>query len=120
MKFKFVILLQFLLLFAGNLYGQYGIIHTEADSLLRLGTKYIYNVQFDSASYYFDKVIKLYPEHPAGYFMDAMADWWKIRLFRETEKYDKVFLIKVNKVINLFSYIEFFVFNVFTLNALSQ
>jgi tetratricopeptide (TPR) repeat protein len=33
--------------------------------------------------------------------MDAMADWWKIRLFRETEKYDKVFLKKVEKVIKL-------------------
>ena len=61
---------------------------SDADSLVRVGIQYIYNVEFDRAHECFVKIINLYPEHPAGYFLDAMIDWWKITLFRDTKIYD--------------------------------
>jgi tetratricopeptide (TPR) repeat protein len=99
--YKFFCLLLLLFGIPGLLSAQWALMHTEADSLIKIGTKYIYNVQFDSATICFNKVIKMYPNHPVGYFMDAMAEWWKIRLFRETEKYDDSFLKKIDKVLDV-------------------
>jgi tetratricopeptide (TPR) repeat protein len=73
----------------------------DADSLVRLGTNQIYNVEFDKAEESFKKVIAMYSEHPAGYFLDAMVYWWKITLHRETQKYDKAFEDRIEKVINI-------------------
>ncbi len=47
----------------------------DGDSLVRRGIDAIYNVEFQEAERYFLQVRTLYPEHPAGYFMDAMVDW---------------------------------------------
>jgi len=81
--------------------SQWAIMHTEADSLTMEGIYYIYNVKFDKASACFEKVIEMFPSHPVGYFMDAMVEWWKIRLFRETEKYDDDFLKKIDRIIDI-------------------
>jgi tetratricopeptide (TPR) repeat protein len=92
------------LLFTMNnnkLLSQWAIMNTEADSIIRKGTYHIYNVQFDSASRCFHEVMKLYPNNPAGYFLDGMVEWWKISMYRNTEKYDAKFLEKMQKVIDL-------------------
>ncbi len=81
--------------------AQWPLMHTRADSLIKQGTYYIYNVKFDSARKCFDQVISEFPDHPAGYFLNAMIEWQKIRLFRETTKYDKAFLKKINKVVKI-------------------
>ncbi len=95
------ILILFLLLIAyNNSYSQWAILKQDADSLVRLGSDYIYNVEFDKAEGAFRELIKRYPEHPAGYFLDAMIDWWKITLFRNTNKYDNSFEEKIQKVID--------------------
>lgn len=81
--------------------GQWAIMKADADSLVRLGSQYIYNIKFDSAEVCFNKVKKMYPEHPAGYFLDAMVEWWRITLFKNTDRYDKPFLKKIEKVIEI-------------------
>jgi len=104
MKKKFFIIIIFsfgIFITSTKIQAQWAVMHTVADSLIQKGSYYIYNIEFDSASACFKQVIDMYPEHPAGYFLDAMVEWWKIRLFRETEKYDKVFLKKIDKVIDL-------------------
>lgn len=96
------ILLSIVFLFALTpLKAQWAIMYEDADSLVLKGSNHIYNVEFDQAEEVFDEMIKRYPEHPAGYFLDAMVDWWKIQLFRYTEQYDKPFLKKIDRVINV-------------------
>lgn len=96
---KFVIAVIILLSFLSESNAQWTILRSDADSLVRKGSDYIYNIQFDSAATCFNKVKELYPRHPAGYFLDAMVDWWKITLFRETEEFDDSFIEKSEKVI---------------------
>jgi len=81
--------------------AQWPIITTDADSLIQLGAGYIYNVEFDKARGYFSEVMNKYPEHPAGYFLDAMIEWWKILLYRDTKEFDNEFLNKIEKVIEV-------------------
>lgn len=81
--------------------AQLPIIKSDADSLIQLGKDYVYNVEFNKASQCFKEVINKYPDHPAGYFLDAMIEWWKITLYRRTEKYDNVFLKKIEKVVDI-------------------
>ena len=81
--------------------SQWAIMREDADSLVRLGSFYIYNAQFDDASEQFNKVIDLYPNHPAGYFLDAMVEWWRISLNRRTEKFDKMFLYKIDRILDV-------------------
>jgi len=82
--------------------SQWAMMKSDADSLIRLGTQNIYNVQFTQASNNFKKVIEMYPEHPAGYFLDAMIDWWKMTLETNNKNvYDNSFLKKVEKVIEV-------------------
>lgn len=70
------------------------------DSLVTAGIKQIYNIKFPQAESTFKQVIKEYPQHPSGYFFDAMTIWWKILLDIENEKYDDLFLEKLDKVID--------------------
>ncbi|MBK9247353.1 MAG: hypothetical protein IPM69_04380 [Ignavibacteria bacterium] len=81
--------------------AQWTIMRTDADVLVQIGAKQIYNLEFDSASANFNKVIQMYPEHPAGYFLDAMVEWWRIATNRRAKHYDDRFLEKINKAIEV-------------------
>lgn len=82
-------------------FSQWKIMERDADSLVRAGSKHIYNLQFDAAEADFEKVVDSYPNHPAGYFLDAMVDWWKIWLYKHTKRYDDGFLEKIDRVIDI-------------------
>ncbi|MFM7156758.1 MAG: hypothetical protein ACKO0Y_02980, partial [Bacteroidota bacterium] len=58
------------------LQSQWIMMRSDADSLVQMGATMIYNMEFDAASALFGKVIDMYPKHPAGYFLDAMVEWW--------------------------------------------
>jgi tetratricopeptide (TPR) repeat protein len=81
--------------------AQWPIMKEDADSLTHQGLNYIYDVQFDKAEKCFDKIKQRYPEHPVGYFLDALTEWWYVSLYRETEDYDKIFIEKIDKVIEV-------------------
>ncbi|CAN5482973.1 hypothetical protein BH10BAC6_BH10BAC6_18510 [soil metagenome] len=81
--------------------AQWTILQRDADSVMQKGIDYIYNVRFDSAHACFEQVKTLYPDHPAGYFMDAMVEWWKINLNRNVYSNDEWFLQKVEKVLEV-------------------
>lgn len=100
MKIKLLILFL-IFLYTERVYPQWAIMRSDADSLVQLGVNYIYNVKFNEAEQCFKQVQKMYPEHPAGYFLDAMVEWWKILLLKDETKYDKIFLNKIEKVINI-------------------
>jgi len=75
------------------------ILKSDADSLIKLGSDYIYNIQFKQAEDCFKEVITMYPDNPAGYFLDAMVEWWRIETFRNSTTYDDIFLKKIDKVL---------------------
>lgn len=81
--------------------AQWVLMKTDADKAVRRGIAHIYNLQFDSASAEFNYVIQTYPEHPVGYFMDAMVDWWKIDTDYRNRYLGERFLGKIEKVIEL-------------------
>jgi tetratricopeptide (TPR) repeat protein len=100
--FSIIITVIFVLLFSSTkIFGQWVILKHDADSLVRQGTYYIYNVEYDKAETCFKKVQEMYPGQPAGYFLDAMVYWWKITLHRETNKFDVPFEERIDKVINI-------------------
>lgn len=101
MKKHLLLFLFLLIIFSGKTNAQWAILTVEADSLITLGADYIYNVEFDNAENCFKKVIKMHPEHPAGYFLDAMVEWWRIAMYRNNEKFDKAFLSKIDKVLKI-------------------
>lgn len=84
-----------------GIFSQWVIMKQDADSLVREGTFFIYNVEFDKAETCFRQVKEMYPKHPVGYFLDAMVYWWKITLYRETTKFDDPFEDRIGKVISL-------------------
>lgn len=79
--------------------AQWVLMKSDGDTILRKGIEHIYNVEFDEANESFRQVIQLYPDHPAGYFLDAMVEWWRINLDSRNKKADQQFLLKIDKVI---------------------
>ncbi|GBD06300.1 hypothetical protein HRbin21_00088 [bacterium HR21] len=81
--------------------GQWALMRADADSLVQRGIFYIYNLQFDTAQAYFEELIRRYPAHPAGYFMQAMVSWWKILTHRRSRAYDEEFLAAIERVLQV-------------------
>lgn len=80
--------------------SQWSILNAEADSIVLQGMNYIYNMDFANATRCFTDVQGRYPEHPAGYFLDAMQYWWKILIDKDNaDKYKNTFLKKIDKTI---------------------
>ncbi len=104
---KYCSLKCILFVFAFSIFGtlpnfsQWPVMKTDADSLVLVGADYIYNLEFDKAEECFKNVIKKYPLTPAGYFLDAMVEWWKIAVYRESRQFDEIFLQKIDRVIEI-------------------
>lgn len=84
-----------------SMHAQWVMMRSDADSLVQMGAVMIYNMEFDAASALFGKVIDMYPKHPAGYFLDAMVEWWRIQADRRKKNNDEIFLNKCAQVIAL-------------------
>lgn len=50
---------------------------SRADALIRHGLKAAYNLEYSVANQDWDELIKLYPEHPAGFVYKAALVWWQ-------------------------------------------
>ncbi len=99
--FKSTLILVLLILGFAQSQAQWVILSKEADTLVSQGTNYIYNIEFEKAEQCFKKIQSLEPNNPAGYFLDAMIEWWEINMFPFSKKTDDKFLVKVDKVIQL-------------------
>lgn len=84
-----------------SMHGQWVAMSEEADSIMQVGIQNIYNVQFAEAHRNFTRVIQLDPTNPAGYFLDAMIDWWKVNIAQRRRTYDQSFLDKIQRVIDV-------------------
>ncbi|MCL2040356.1 MAG: hypothetical protein FWG85_08025 [Bacteroidetes bacterium] len=90
------------LLLSISVKAQWSILDAEADSIVRAGTNYIYNLDFTDAERCFKEVQNKLPAHPAGYFLDAMIDWWRLTIDKpRSEKFKDVFLNKIKKAIDV-------------------
>jgi tetratricopeptide (TPR) repeat protein len=83
------------------LQAQWNLINQDGDSVLRAGVQHIYNLEFDAAHTDFNTVLKMYPEHPAGYFLDAMVEWWRVVTLRHSTQYDQGFLDRIESVVSV-------------------
>lgn len=68
---------------------------------IQRGIDYIYNIQFDKADSLFADVVRWNPQHPIGYFFEAMTQWWRILTNFDDESQDQKFYDLLDKVINL-------------------
>jgi tetratricopeptide (TPR) repeat protein len=71
------------------------------DYHVQKGIDYTYDLDFEHAQQEFSELVKLKPEHPAGYFFLAMIDWWKILLNLDDDSHDDEFFDKLGKVIDM-------------------
>ncbi|MDR0926286.1 MAG: tetratricopeptide repeat protein [Ignavibacteria bacterium] len=99
---KHILLTILLLLSPAIALSQWSILSTSADSLVTLGENYIYNLEYDKAEQCFKQLQQEYPKHPAGYFLDAMIDWWRILVDKDNSaKYNDNFLRKIEKTVKM-------------------
>ncbi len=92
---RLFLFISLLLLFGKNISSQ----TPEFDSLVTIGIKQIYSINFGDAEDTFRKLMADYPEHPSGRFFLAMIDWWRILLDLDVETYDELFFQKIEDVI---------------------
>ncbi len=73
---------------------------SEFDLHTTQGIDHVYNLEFEKAEKDFQQLIASHPEHPAGYFFMAMADWWRILLDIDNDSLDDKFIGKLDVVID--------------------
>ncbi len=68
---------------------------------IQRGIDAIYNLKFQEADTLFAAVIRWGPQHPIGYFFEAMTEWWRILCNFDDESQDDKFYAMLEKVISL-------------------
>jgi tetratricopeptide (TPR) repeat protein len=71
------------------------------DAHTRKGIDHVYNLELEKAQAKFRELIRLKPNHPAGYFFLAMVEWWRILLDVDNTAHDEKFYSMLDKVIAL-------------------
>lgn len=71
------------------------------DRKIQRGIDYIYNIEFDKADSVFAEVVQWNPQHPIGYFFQAMTQWWRILTNFDDESRDQKFYDMLNHVITM-------------------
>ena len=71
-----------LLLFIGlprTAQAQQVLLPDTAHAMVKEGLDYVYNLEYAKGDALFMKLKEMYPEHPAGEFLLALNDWWRIK-----------------------------------------
>ena len=89
------------LLIVTPLWGQWVLLTRQADSLAQITLEHIYHQRFDSAAHLAVVLQEQFPDHPVGYFLDALVDWWRIYLHQRVHRYDERFLEKVERTLEI-------------------
>jgi tetratricopeptide (TPR) repeat protein len=101
MRIKLLTIISFpILLIYSNALAQW-LPDSFADYYTRRGVDFIYGMQFDSARSEFQKLIKINPSHPSGYFFIAMVEWWKILINPDDKSSDERFYSLLANVISI-------------------
>ncbi|MDT8324377.1 MAG: tetratricopeptide repeat protein [Bacteroidota bacterium] len=73
----------------------------KINALIDAGIQDTYSMRFEKADAAFRSVVQKYPEHPAGHFLLAMVEWWRILIDIENETRDDRFHDMLDRVIDL-------------------
>lgn len=73
----------------------------EIDRRIQRGIDYIYNIELEKSDSLFKEVVSLRPDHPVGYFFQAMVQWWRILTSFDDESHDQQFYDMLNAVIDM-------------------
>jgi len=71
------------------------------DARILKGIEFIYSIEFEKADAEFTEVIRLQPDHPAGYFFQAMTQWWRILSDFVDESQDERFMAMLANVVEV-------------------
>jgi hypothetical protein len=85
--------------------AQWVLLDRDADATVRSGFDALYNLRYDQADTIFVDLTRRYPNHPVGYFLLGLVDWWRIvpnidddvRL----DRFSKSFEDRMDKVIEI-------------------
>ena len=58
--------------------GSWVLLNAKATALVRSGTEAMYNMRYQEADSIFVQLIAYDSAHPAGYFLLALVDWWRM------------------------------------------
>ena len=71
------------------------------DEIILKGMDHMYHMRLDSAKMEYDKIIRMNPKDPAGYFYLSLIEWWKIIIDKDDESNDARFFTAVDKVVEV-------------------
>ncbi len=97
---RLISILIFVVALTPNLLSQW-LPDPEIDEKIQQGISFIYNLEFGKADQQFAEVVKIRPDHPVGYFFQAMTEWWRILIDLDNESRDKRFFEMLEKVIEM-------------------
>jgi tetratricopeptide (TPR) repeat protein len=95
-------------------HAQWVLLDAQADAMVRAGLDATYSLRYAQADSIFNQLIVKDPTHPAGYFLLALVDWWRIipnidaearanrmsRFFDE-RRYSKSFNDRIDKTLEI-------------------
>lgn len=85
--------------------AQWVLLDSEANLLVTEGLDHMYNLRYNEADTVFRDLVRKDPTHPAGYFLMALVDWWKIVPNTDVEtkvaRFSKTFNSKIDKVLEV-------------------
>lgn len=85
--------------------AQWVLLDAQADALVRHGVDAMYNLRYSEADSVFGILAQKYPDHPAGYFLLALVDWWRIvpniDVESKVKRYSSSFDSRIDRVVDV-------------------
>ncbi len=85
--------------------GGWVLLDAKATALVKQGTDAMYNLRYAEADSVFNVLVQQKPEHPAGYFLLALVDWWRIvpnsSVDTKVDRFSKSFNKRIDRVVEV-------------------
>jgi hypothetical protein len=85
--------------------AQWVLLGSEADAMVKRGLDATYNLRYDEADSIFNQLTVKFPNHPAGYFLLALVDWWRIvpnvDVDSKVDRYSESFDERINRTVEI-------------------
>ena len=85
--------------------GGWVLLDAQSTGMVKRGTEALYNLRYAEADSIFQQLVVLKPEHPVGYFLKALVDWWRIvpnsSVDTKVESFAGPFNARIDKVIEI-------------------
>lgn len=72
-----------------------------ADPRIQHGIDLIYQLRYDEASNYFERIVAQDPDNPTGYFFAAMVGWWRVLIDLDDRSHDDDFYALLERCIEV-------------------